>query len=172
MTPLVSSDGSQATLHTLRTKNTVFWIVIMGQTGSILRTRYTEAYHTQVHWVIFILTVVPERTCLMRRDAVGKQRLFRCNITYITHKEYRVLDCNHGANWQQIANAVRRSLRAYHTEVHCMTFILTIVPERSYLMRCDAVGTQRRFRGTCHRSCWWQHLSKADILPTARRHIP
>lgn len=37
------------TLHTLPTKNTVFWIVTMGQTCRKLRTRCTEAYYTQVH---------------------------------------------------------------------------------------------------------------------------
>jgi hypothetical protein len=84
------------TLHTLPTKNTVFWIVIMGQTDWKLQTRCTEDYPTQVHWVTLILTVVPERSCVMR---------------------------------------------------------------------CDAVSTQRRFRSTCHRSCWWQ------LVPLQSRYI-
>jgi hypothetical protein len=71
-------------IHILPTKNTVFWIVIMGQTGWKLRTRCTEAYPTQFHWVTLILTVVPERSCLMRCDAVGMQRRFRgtCHRCY------------------------------------------------------------------------------------------
>jgi len=64
------------TLHTLPTKNTMFWIVIVGQTGRKSRTRCTEAYPTEVHWVTFSLLYLKD-PCPMRCDAVGTQRRFR-----------------------------------------------------------------------------------------------